>query len=234
MSNKDALQEVFENPEKFACGRSMQNPCALDAGLHATGGWMAGRALVLTLLSGFADVSFGNMEAGGNLVPTLDVFLDNTVAAAEALRPDEDGAYRGASSPYRFLLAEKAPETGENLMVAAPQSLVAHLFAAGIALPREVQNLLGAGFCKEEISWGFSSMPIILRSKDAAAEAALQAQVQKAGQLVSVWLRGADEELKEYLTKRDGNGELRLHNLLTGNTFVGGKVDETALARLLK
>ncbi len=232
MMRADALDEIFANPEVFGCRFTAPGSGVLDAGVAAPGGWMAGRALVLSLLSGFADVNFGQLAASGQLVPTLDVFLDDAAGAALALAPDGDGTYGGASSAYRFLPAA-APANAHNTVLAAPHSMVAHLFEAGTALPREVRGLLAAGFCKEEINWGFSSAPVVLRALDDAAAAAMQARVLGCGQMVSVWLRGADEELRGYLEAWGGPGELRLHNLLSGNTFIGGKLDEEGLAACL-
>ncbi|GHT93395.1 hypothetical protein FACS1894140_6450 [Spirochaetia bacterium] len=230
MIETDALKPVFENPEKFGC--IPLGPSVLDGGIDVPGGWQAGKRLVLSLLSGFADVVFDQIQAGGRMVPTLDVYLDRTVAAAEALVPDDQGVVSAAG--YGFChSADRVYSYGDLKLVAAgPSSLLAHLYAAGMVLPQTVQGLLSAGFCREEIFWGFSSVPIILRQQG-EGEIPLQEQVHKAGRLVSIWVRGADEEITSYLKGWHGPGELRLHNLRSGNTFVGGKIDEEGLARCL-
>lgn len=232
MKKQDALQLVFENPGRFGC-TVLKEGQVLDAGIDAPGGWMAGRAVVQSLL-GFAEVNFDQMTAGAHMVPTLDVYLDNTVAAARTL-DFSGGVISGEGSDYGFVLTDSknADPADKKVLLAGGASLVGHLFQAGTALPRAVQGLLAAGFCPEEIYWGHSAMPIILRHADAALEAAVQERVQKAGALVSVWARCSDEEMKTYLQSWNGPGELRLHNVLSGNTFIGGKIDEDALLACL-
>jgi hypothetical protein len=237
MRESDPLQAVFENPEKFGC--APLGAALLDGGIKAPGGWQAGKRAVLSLFSGFAEVNFDHISAGGRMLPTLDVYLDRMLPAAQSIVPDAAGAVGG--SGYGFRLVPHAEEeaavsvgaaSDRKLLLAGTSSLVGHLCQAGMVLPQTVQALLDAGFCGEEFFWGFSSLPIVLRRLD-AGETPLQEQVQKAGRLASLWLRGSDEELKAYLENWRGPGELRLHNLLSGNTFIGGRLDEPALTRCL-
>jgi hypothetical protein len=238
MFESDPLQTVFENPEKFGCAL-LGGAALLDGGINAPGGWQAGKRAVLSLFSGFAEVSFDQINAGGRMLPTLDVYLDRMLPAAESIVPDAGGAVGAPGSGYAFRLVPSgegpgaAPDpAGRKLLLAGYSSLVGRLCQAGMILPQTVRELLAAGFCGEEFFWGFSSLPIIVRRLD-EGEKQVQEQVQKAGRLVSLWLRASDEEIKTYLEKWRGPGELRLHNLVSGNTFIGGRIDEEALVRCL-
>lgn len=224
----NTVDELFALPEKYACAPVPNTGGRLlDGGVNAPGGWQAGLLAVKNLLSGYAEVCLDHMQAGDRMVPTLDVYLDRAVAATRALT-DDNGVLAAQGTGFALVLADTldtpAPKEGDRVLVAAPHSLVGHLADAGMALPREVKSLLDAGFCPEEIFWGHSASPIVLWNK---------AAVRKAGQLVGLWLRCGDEELAHYTANWQGDGELRLHNLRTGSTFLAGAVDEEALGRCL-
>ncbi|MDR0840300.1 MAG: hypothetical protein LBN26_02805 [Christensenellaceae bacterium] len=230
----DALERVFQNPEQYGCAR-LPNSLALDGGVAAPGGWLAGKCAVESLFAGCAEVVLDQMTAGDRRLPTLDVYLDAAVSSSAALRLD-GGVLTAPDGAHGVLITEDVPAVlpDSNVLLASPVSLVGHLVEAGLALPRAIQALLQAGFAAEEIFWGYSAAPIVLRSSSAASEKAVQGLLSRAGTLVSVWLRCGDEELRAYLKQWDGPGELRLHNLCSGNTYAGGRIDDAALLRCIE
>ena len=228
----DAMKDVFAQPTQYGCSlvEGTEGRC-LDGGVQAPGGWQVGLRAVRTLLSGYAEVSLDHIQAGSRMVPTLDVYLDRTVAATGALKEMDGDVLCAGGSDFAVVIADdvSAPVQTQRTLLASPASLAGHLARAGMALPLAVKGLLDAGFCSEEIYWGHSSMPIVMRRAD-EGDAAFQSALRSAGQLVAVWLRCSDEELAAYMDSWRGDGELRLYNLRTGNTFLGGGIDDEALA----
>ena len=188
----------------------------VDAGVEAAGGWQAGSFLLQTLICGLGDVVYDKIDFEGIVLPTVCMYLDNPALVAENyLRHD------------LYLCTEELPEEG-NFVTAGASSIVHHIFEAGSPALTLTKNLMDAGVEAENILWGFSSTVLLFKGKDPEGAAIDREMMLEKGCAVSIWLNAKDDFCKEFL-KDHTHGEIRLHNLRTGNTFVSGRMHLDAI-----
>ena len=81
--NHEAMKIVKEKIIPFAeqlnCEviRLKNGATVVDMGIHAPGGWLAGKLFTEVTLGGLGIVSFGRFEAGNIRLPSIDVYIDH-------------------------------------------------------------------------------------------------------------------------------------------------------------
>ncbi|NLC40137.1 MAG: hypothetical protein GX763_04365, partial [Clostridiaceae bacterium] len=168
-------------------------------------------------------------------VPTIDCYLDQPLAAAQAYKRSEE------SDPALWLIEQhelaeakqRFSEVKKSVFLASPLSLTARIFQAGGVLIKVIEDIAADySLTEEAFLWAWGSAPLLIQSDDAKKEAVLQAQANDSAAISSLWLRCTDEVATSICNAWAGPGELRLHNVSSGNTFAAGSVNEELLGKI--
>jgi len=217
---------------------SVKNGNIVDIGVKAPGGWSAGKELIYLFMSGMGYVNFGEMSLEGFAFPTVDTYFDNPaeVCLASMLNEKKIGEYTmigpetwGEDNFCYFETMEVKPDlsqkTDQTIIVASPLSLVSAIYNSALAVPLAVKKLMDLGVNLDQIEWAWGSSPLATLSENQDLAAMRKEAVLHYGSVVSIWLRVEDKLLQEIVKKWEGLGEIRLHNLPTAKTYVGGKLN---------
>ena len=226
------FQEILDCPIKFGC--TITKNKLIDAGVEDIGGWHVGKKIVQGLVGGLGEVTFDQMKIGEFTIATIDLFLDKPVQSTRgSFLNNVNGIIGADDSDFGFAISENLQlQSTKHIFVASSTSLVASIYNGAKALPLLVNRVLAAGIDAERIMWGFGTAPVILFSEDANKAIDIQNFVLAKGAIASLWIKGTDDELIAIAKVAIDCGEIRLHNILSGNTFIGGKVDEAAMLSL--
>jgi len=76
---KIVKEKILPYAEQLNCTVSQlaNGATVVDMGLHAPGGWLAGKLFVEATIAGLGHVDFGRFRAGSIDLPSIDVYLDN-------------------------------------------------------------------------------------------------------------------------------------------------------------
>ncbi|HHU32116.1 MAG: methenyltetrahydromethanopterin cyclohydrolase [Zhaonellaceae bacterium] len=217
---------------------SIKNGNIVDIGVNAPGGWSAGKELIYLFMNGMGYVNFGEMALEGFALPTVDTYFDNPaeVCLASMLNEKKIGEHTmigpdtwGEDNFCYFETLEVKPDlsqkTDQTIIVASPLSLVSAIYNSALVVPLAVKKLVNMGVNLEQIEWAWGSSPLATLSELPDLVAMRKEAALCYGGVVSIWLRVEDKLLQDIVNKWEGLGEIRLHNLPTAKTYVGGKLD---------
>jgi hypothetical protein len=244
VSDAVSLSELIQTPSAYECETITENGngfCLIDAGIKARGGFRAGLLALSALYSGYGYADYGRLEAGGSYVPTVDTYLDHSVEASRSFFYTDGRGVRGADKTIglRLIRASDDPAGSFNLamrheIVFSPGSFLHHVLRAAGVLVYVVRDLVlnEKGFSEDSVLWAWGKAPFVLRQKDENALRSYQDEALYAGAVSAVWLRAEDNALRSFAADWNGPGEIRLHNVQSGNTFIGGLFDSERLWQL--
>jgi len=224
---------------------SIKNKNIVDIGLKAPGGWSAGKELINLFMDGMGYVSFGEITLNNFTFPTVDTYFDNPdqVSLSSFLNKKKIGEYtvigpeNWGEKSFSYLETNEVPveleKTEHTIIVASPQSLVAAVFNSALVVPLAVKKLVDYGTNLRQIEWAWGTCPLATLTERPDLTTARKKAALEYGGIASIWIRGEDKMLAEIVSKWEGLGEIRLHNLVTAKTHVGGKIDEKVLSKIL-
>lgn len=218
----------------------------LDAGVQALGGWSTGKALVEALSGGLGYVNFGEFNLNNFAIPSVDLFLDSpSKVCLSSMLHRQVLAGMTAFSPsfnqepvFGFAEVEKLPEqiaedVSARLLISRPTSLVAAIYNSALAVPRAIELVNRIGLSEQSIVWAWGSCPVAILCDDVQAMRMRKDHVLQYGAVVSLWVRDSDQHLEQVVEQWNNAGEIRIHNLVTAKTFIGGKWSEAQLIQSL-
>lgn len=249
MSINSYANEVFDrlNQEPNAIGANnihhIDKIKILDIGINTIGGWSSAKALIEALIGGLGYLSFGELNIGKLFVPTVDLFLDSPIKVClESLVHEWDFAGIKVIGPgnkeeeltFGFIETEEIPTTIDtnlsyNFLVASNKSLVSSVYNSATAIPKVISKLKKLCLPLENIFWAWGTCPLAIMSDDLELMKKRKINVLKYGAVVSIWVRESDNRVEQVVRNWEGLGELRIHNLGSGKTFIGGKTDVNML-----
>lgn len=218
----------------------------VDAGVEMPGGWSVAKKVLEGLSCGLGQVNIGEILLQDFRLPTVELLLDEPVRIFEE-------SFRGRSSvnnlriygpgsesdaqAYSFGFAVTGEISGEipakgNLVAAGNTSLAAAVFNTSLPVMTAVEALLKAGVPGENILWAWSSCPVATLTDNKEQMTKKNEAVRRKGAVISLWLR-ADADVLKAVTASWEFGQLRLHELVTAKTYIGGCLDEAGLSREL-
>lgn len=218
----------------------------VDLGVKVSGGWSAGKTLVENSIGGLGELSFGEFYINGFALPSIDIYYDNPVKSRLAESMNIGGREFHYYKALKLIYTEtdeipddielknlKAAfgfeDSGQVLAVTSPVSLVAAIYRCSQAAPLLLEQLLKRGLAEEEILWAWATVPMPPLADDKRIMAGRMETALTFGTVISFWVRTEDEKIKEIIGDMASCGELRVHNLRTGRTFVHGSVDRMKL-----
>jgi methenyltetrahydromethanopterin cyclohydrolase len=252
MTAQNLSYEVFQNIK----ARIPDNNCSLidskdglnivDAGVKMAGGWSVARKLLEGLICGLGQVNIGNILLSDFRLPTVELLLDEPVRVFEEAFLDRESindlVVYGPKSEcdtqtysLGFAVTDKIPvevPINGNLIVAANTSLVSAVFNASLPVMSAVEALLKAGVPGENILWSWSSCPVATMTDNVEQMMKRNETARSKGAVTSIWLR-ADSCVIQEVTSSWKFGQLRLHELATAKTYIGGCIDEAGLSQEL-
>jgi len=200
-----------------------QQQVILDAGIEVPGGWTSAKKLLNGLIGGRGTADFGSELIDGQRLSMVRMFLDNPVEIYQQAFIEKDGLYGVADGDgYALGFAEREDlniTAGGNLVLAGPCSLVASVFFAARPVAFALEVLYAEGVARNDIEWAWSSCPVAMLSYDQQQVALSREEMLKGCGVTGIWLRGEDSKLAMIAAKYN-KGELRLHNLSTGKTWI--------------
>lgn len=201
---------------------------AVDAGIDCPGGWRAGKYLLHMLIADLGEVVLESMTIGAQALPVIALYLDNPAGVyRHYLYGEEDYSYRRV----------QAAPTGnltKNSVIAAHNSLVDYIYTAGKALPLLAEFAHRSGLEQECIYWGYGRTPILYKGRTEDETERDKTVMQACGSIAGLWVKSEDDRLREICKTWNGLGQIRLHNIFSGNTFVAGSIDEDQLLAHLR
>lgn len=201
-----------------------------DLDLQERYSWQGVLSLLLTLCGEAADLSFDLRALGQGTLPTLEIRLDRPEELEEPGTEVRDGARLETWSRGTVVLAAEIPGW---VLPEGPVWIMRESGAAAVTYRafRETVRLLSglkAAGLPARFSW--SSIPLAPICDDPAVLARRERAAWLWGAVHTVWLRCEEEErLKAALRTVEQCGQLRAQNMTTANTWIAGRVDETAL-----
>ena len=252
MTIQNPSDEVFQNIK----ARIPDNNCSfieskdglniVDAGVKMAGGWSVAKKLLEGLICGLGQVNIGEILLQDFRLPTVEMLLDDPVRIFEESFRDRDSIIdlpvygpRSESNAqtysFGFAVTDKisveVPVYG-NLVMAGQTSLASVVFNSSLPVMTAVEALLKAGVPRENILWAWSSCPVATLTDNKEQMMIRNEAVKRKGAVISIWLR-ADYGVIQEVTSSWNFGQLRLHELATAKTHIGGYLDEAGLGREL-
>lgn len=236
---------MFISVKNFNPIASIKNDKMIDVGLKTPGGWSAGKELINLFMGGMGYVNFGELSLKDFAFPTVDTYFDNPaqVCLSSFLNKKNVDKYTMVGPDSRgdedfcYFETEEVPqelqETEQTIIVASPQSLVSAIYNSALVVPLAVKKLVDFGMNLEQIEWAWGTCPLATLSEQADLVAERKQEALEYGGVASIWVRSEDSILEEIAHKWEGLGEIRLHNLQTAKTHIGGKIDEEALIKIM-
>ena len=225
---------------------SIKNDNLIDIGVKAPGGWSAGKELIHLFMDNMGYVNFGEISLKGFSLPTVDTYFDNPadVSLAAMLNEKKIDGYTvigpenwGENNFCYFetseIPADLSKKTGETVIVASPLSLVSAILNSALVVPLAVEKLVNLGLNLDQLEWAWGTCPLATIGEQQDLVAKRKKAVLEYGGIASIWLRSEDKLLQKITSNWEGLGEIRLHNLVSAKTFIGGRLDEEALKKNL-
>ena len=193
--------------------------------------WQGALDMLLALCGEAADLSFDCRDMGGWKLPTVEIRLDKP---EELTLPAVQQQGNMTVERWRFgtvVLADDVP-------AALPEDAAWLLRPDGAASVtyrafKEMIRLLQAVELPAEFAW--SSIPLASLCQDAAILAEKEQACYTLGAVHTLWVRNADDEAVKAAVKKAGAcGQIRMQNMVTANTWVGGETYEKELLEKLK
>lgn len=225
---------------------SIRNGNIIDVGVKAPGGWSAGKELIYLFMNSKGYVNFGEISLKGFNLPTVDTYFDDPAGVCldsmlnekkiddyNMVGPESWGENNFSYFETREIPAELSEKTDETIIAASPLSLVSAIYNSALIVPLTVEKLANLGVGLEQLEWAWGSCPLATLAEQQDLVAKRKKAILEYGGVVSIWLRSEDQLLQEIANEWKGLGEIRLHNLVSAKTFVGGGLNEEALKEIL-
>ncbi|MEL7609328.1 MAG: methenyltetrahydromethanopterin cyclohydrolase [Bacillota bacterium] len=210
------------------CVAQADGAIAVDAGVNCPGGWRAGRYLLNMLIADLGEVVLESMTIGAQTLPMIALYLDHPAAVfRHYLHGEEDYSYQRAQ-------AMPVGSLTKNSVIAAHNSLVDYIYTAGKALPLLIEFAYNNGLDPECMHWGYGRTPILYKGRTEEETERDKDVMRACGSIAGLWVKSEDDRLRKICRAWNGLGQIRLHNILSGNTFVAGSVDEDQLLAHLR
>ena len=203
-----------------------------DLDINNRSSWQGALDMLLALCGEAADLSFDCRDLGGWKLPSVEIRLDKP----EELQLPETEQLPDGSAVERWcfgtvVLADAIPEE----LPADAAWLLRSDGAASVTYRafKEAVRVLQAVELPAEFAW--SSIPLAPLCQDAAVMAEKEQACYGLGAVHTLWVRSDDDEVVKAAVKKAGAcGQIRMQNMATANTWVGGELREEDLLAKLK
>lgn len=212
----------------------------LDMGLTTRCAWASGKNLVKQVIQSRGEVAFGEIWVGESPLVSLDLCLDDPfrlhAPVVEKLAEGELHHFTDLGFSvglFHALPAARAMPT-QLLLATSETGPVASVYRSFLHTVQTAGEIRAFGFGETDFLWGWTSVILPPLSDDIVLTEQRVQVAAKMGSVCGFWLRaGQDKTIQKCLASLSERAEIRLHNLVSSNTFVRGVLRETELRQAL-